>query len=117
MSEVFAVQVGDTHKAYLLEEQSDSVINDEIEGQKIVVIIKEDGPTAASYLASFEGQDLTFILSDGVVTDTETGSQWDLSGRAISGPLSGKQLTHVPSRTSFWFSLVASLPDVELYIP
>ena len=114
---VFAVQVGDTHKAYPLSGQQDSVINDEIEGQRIVVVIQQEGPTAASYIANVDGQDLTFSFSEGFMQDTETGSRWEHSGRAISGPLDGKQLTPVPSRTSFWFSLVASLPDVSLHIP
>ena len=44
---------------------------------------------------------MTFEIQDGKFTDRETGSIWDLAGRAVSGPLQGAQLLAVPSRTSF----------------
>ena len=58
-----------------------------------------------------------FSFVEGVLQDEETSSRWDDGGRAISGSITGSQLVRVPSRTSFWFSLVGSLPDVELYTP
>ena len=57
------------------------------------------------------------LLVDGAVEDAETGSVWDDSGIAVSGPLAGTRLTAVPSRTSFWFSIVGALPGIELHRP
>ena len=111
---VFAVQVGESHKAYLLTDRPDGVINDEVGDERIVVIVRTKGPTGSAYLSALDGQTLTFTLSQGVVQDSESGSRWDDAGRAISGPLVGAQLTPVASRASFWFSLVGSLPGIEL---
>ena len=82
-----------------------------------MILVNEDGPSGAAYNRTLNGQTLTFALDGGVLIDAETSSQWDASGRATSGQLAGSQLVSVPSRTSFWFSLVGSLPNVELYVP
>ncbi|HJO83699.1 MAG TPA: hypothetical protein QF520_15025 [SAR202 cluster bacterium] len=54
-------------------------------------------------------------MIDGSVIDVEMGTVWDDAGRAISGALVGETLEKVPSRSSFWFALAVSLPDIELY--
>ena len=114
---VFAVQLGDIHRAYAISERPDQVINDVVDGEPILIVARNRGPTAAAYERTLPGRQLTFIFVDGVLQDEETSSRWDDGGRAISGILVGSQLVRVPSRTSFWFSLVGSLPDVELYVP
>ncbi len=114
---VFAVQIGDIHRAYALSDKPDQVINDEVDGEPILVVARDKGPTAAAYERTLAGRLLTFSFVEGVLQDEETSSRWDDGGRAISGSLAGSQLVRVPSRTSFWFSLVGSLPDVELYAP
>ncbi len=78
---------------------------------------KAEGPSAAAYYREVDGRSLSFKLSDDAVEDEETGSVWDDSGKALSGPLAGTQLGAVPSRTSFWFSLVGALPGIELHQP
>ena len=127
---VIALQVGDSHKAYLLTGRPDEVINDEVGGEKVVVIVRADrsqapthlrglyeGPSGSAYMSALDGRELTFSIIQGEMADAETGSRWDDGGRAVSGPLAGARLMPVPSRTSFWFSLVGSLPGVELYQP
>ena len=83
----------------------------------MVVIARVVGPTASAYLSTVGGQTFNFNLNDRVVEDVETGTKWDDGGRAISGPMVGAQLTRVPSRTSFWFSVVGALPDIALHVP
>ena len=112
---VIAIQVGETHRAYLLTGSPDEAVNDEIEGKKVVVFIREDGPAGSAFFSASDDAPLTFKIDNGTITDNETLSQWNFAGLAISGPLEGRRLEAVPSRTSFWFSLVGSLPDVELH--
>ena len=46
----------------------------------------------------------------------QTGSTWDLLGRATSGPLEGKQLTGIPhSGSQLWFSWAVFQPNTEVY--
>ena len=113
---VIALQVGDSHRAYELLDE-DWLVNGEVGGEGVVVVGRGDGPAAAAYFSEAEGQALSFRLVDGAVEDAETGSVWDDSGIAVSGPLAGTRLTAVPSRTSFWFSIVGALPGIELHRP
>ena len=111
----FAVQVGESHRAYALTGTEDRVINDEVGGESVVVIVGKNGPTAVAFFGAADGQELTFKLEDGSIVNHETGSMWNDTGLAVSGPLSGARLTPVPARTSYWFSLVGALPDIELH--
>lgn len=46
--------------------------------------------------------------------DQETGSQWNLLGQAIDGPLAGAQLTPVVHLNTFWFAQAAFRPDTTV---
>lgn len=109
---VIALQVGESHRAYELLDE-DWLVKGEVGGEGVVVVGRGDGPAAAAYFSEADGQALSFRLVDGTVQDVETGSGWDDSGVAVSGP----QLEAVPSRTSFWFSIVGALPGIELHRP
>ena len=64
-----------------------------------------------------EGMALTFGAdADGVITDAETGSRWDIFGRATGGPLAGTTLAAVPGRIGqLWFSWAVYRPDTVVY--
>ena len=66
-----------------------------------------------------DGAPLTFAVSDdgdGGIIDLETGSRWNIFGRAISGPLAGTQLEAVPGRIGqLWFSWAVYRPDTVVY--
>ena len=112
---VLAVQVGESHKVYLLTGKPDSVVNDEIDGEEVLVVFRTAAPSAAAYLRTVEGQTLTFAMDGGTLKDLETGTSWDDAGRAVSGPLRGNRLTPLSSRTGFWFSIAGALPAVTLH--
>lgn len=52
---------------------------------------------------------------DAGFVDAETGSVWDLSGTAVSGPLSGKRLEAVAHGNHFWFAWTAFRPESEVW--
>ena len=81
----------------------------------IVVFTDLASQTGIAFQPEVKGQSLTLEIHDGEFTDRETGSTWDLAGRAVSGPLQGAQLLAVPSRTSFWFAIIAAEPDITVY--
>ena len=68
-----------------------------------------------------DGQTLTFAATadtnaDGIITDEQTGSAWNIFGRAVSGPLAETQLTPVPGRIGqLWFSWAVYRPDTVVY--
>jgi len=48
------------------------------------------------------------------IADRQTGSTWDITGRAIAGSLEGKRLRAVRHDQQFWFSLAAFLSDAQI---
>ena len=63
-----------------------------------------------------DGTNLTFVADDGRITDEQTGSEWNIFGRAVSGPLAGTQLEPAPGRIGqFWFSWAVYRPDTIVY--
>ncbi len=70
--------------------------------------------SVAAFDPTLDGAQLEFeVTGDGFV-DTRTGSRWDLSGRAVSGPSAGSRLEPVRHLDTFWFSWVAFHPDTRL---
>ena len=65
-----------------------------------------------------DGETLTFSAdAQDIITDEETGSRWNIFGRAVSGPLEGTQLTPVPGRIGqLWFSWAVYRPDTVVYM-
>jgi hypothetical protein len=52
--------------------------------------------------------------ADGRFRDRQTRSTWDITGRALSGPLRGKLLRPLRHDEQFWFALAAFVPDARV---
>jgi hypothetical protein len=63
------------------------------------------------------GRILTFRATASEFQDRETGSRWDMAGRAVAGPLRGQRLTAIPHGNHFWFAWVVFRPGTELWTP
>jgi hypothetical protein len=83
--------------------------------QAVVVFIESDGPGGAVYRPVANEKALTFEVRGGVFIDRETGSAWNLAGRAADGPLACAQLPATPSKTGFWFAIIAADPEITVY--
>ena len=61
------------------------------------------------------GRRLTFAaVGDGAFRDKETGSTWDILGRAVDGSLRGSRLEPVEHVDTFWFSWAAFHPETRV---
>ena len=47
--------------------------------------------------------------------DEQTGSHWDITGKAVQGSLSGKQLKPIVHGNHFAFAWLAFKPDTIIY--
>jgi hypothetical protein len=74
-----------------------------------------DVGTGAAFARELEGSLLSFRFENGKIVDTETGSEWNVLGRALNGPLAGSQLASVVAVNHFWFSWAAFRPDTRIY--
>ena len=63
------------------------------------------------FIPEADEQSLTFTADDDRFVDDQTGSVWNLLGRAVDGPLAGSQLEAVPHVDTFWFAWAAFRPD------
>lgn len=106
------------------------VINDQI-GSEPVTVLTAPGmasaldaeiiqnskriPAAAAYSRRLQDRVLTFEMRGDAIVDRETGSTWDVFGRAISGPRQGAQLRAVDGGVHFAFAWLAFKPESEIY--
>lgn len=108
------------------------VVNDEVNGQPVTVFFAPDTlsaldtavieqaraiGSAVSYNPIVNGDQLIFEFNNKKITDTNTGSEWDVTGRAISGALEGTQLEILPHANHFWFAFAAFYPDSTIWAP
>jgi hypothetical protein len=114
---VLGLEADGEHRAYPLALLGDAVVNDTLGQMAVVIFSQADGPAGAAYSPQLEGRELSFVLEGGLIKDLETGSIWNLAGQAIDGESAGAQLRPLPSRPTFWFSLVANFPEIEVYLP
>jgi hypothetical protein len=74
--------------------------------------------TAAAFDRRVDGRTLAFVPSAaGIVTDLETHSRWDITGRAIGGRLAGTQLHRLHDLQALWFAVAAFVPRARLLQP
>lgn len=133
LERVVGVTIGDASKAYPFSVISqERAVNDTVGGTAIVVFWGSpdtadalDGRVVAdsqaigsgvAYSRTVDGQVLTFSpLDDSTFVDAETNSEWDMLGRAVSGPLQGTRLDPVVHRNEFWFAWQAFFSDAPVY--
>ena len=133
MARVLTVDLGEEAVAYPNDVLTEGhVVNDTVAGQEIVVFWVEgtasaldnnsiaagrDVGSANAFSRTLEDQVLTFRFEDGRILDDQTDSEWDVTGLAIDGELSGSQLEPVVSVNHFWFSWAAFKPETRIYQP
>lgn len=61
-----------------------------------------------------DGSTLTFAVEGGVFVDEQTGSQWDITGSAISGEMAGTTLDQIHHLDTFWFAWSSYQPETDL---
>jgi hypothetical protein len=131
MERVVTLAEGDSSVAYsmsALEERP--ATNDTFVGRPIVVLWAPGTASALDASAIADGRDvgstgvfgrelggrvLTFeSAGPGSYQDAETGSTWNVFGRATSGPLAGRRLDPVPHGNHFWFAWAVFMPDTRV---
>lgn len=125
MERVVGVTVRGTNKAYPFSVISqERAVNDVVAGEPVLVVWGSAGTASAldsgaiaqgrsvgvglAYLRTVGGRVLTFdAQGDDTFKDRETGSTWDLLGKATAGPLAGASLAPAVHTNHFWFAWAA----------
>jgi len=76
-----------------------------------------DVGTAGAFDPVAGGRTLRFSPAGQGLFRDQTGTTWNIAGRAIAGPLRGMQLRPLRHDEQFWFALAAFLPHARLLTP
>lgn len=132
MQRVVGVRDGDEARAWTLEAISGdglAATNTELAGRSLVIfwvagqssaleapqiVNGRDVGSVGVFDPTVDGETLTFgVQGDGFVDD-QTGSTWDITGRALDGTLRGSQMERVPHLDTFWFAWSTYAPGTDL---
>lgn len=113
---VLAVQIGGEVHGYPIRGNGLSVRHDVIDEIKIVIFMDAAKGIATAFSPVVGAEMLTFEALD-MIIDQNTQSEWNIHGQAISGDFEGSHLAAIPSKTTFWFAMIAAHPDLVLVSP
>jgi hypothetical protein len=117
---IIGITIGDVAKAYPFEMlKKHNPIIDVINSQPILLVLHSDGKSVRAFSRKIETEDYEFyavVNSTGIeLMDSQTGSHWNFSGLAISGPLQGKKLQQIYSLKDYWFDWKNYHPQTLIY--
>ncbi|HEV3343689.1 MAG TPA: DUF3179 domain-containing (seleno)protein [Pirellulales bacterium] len=124
---VIGLSLGNRAKAWPLAalEAAGGIVEDELAGEKLLVLWYPATQTAAIYSPTIEDTaeatpQTVRLVADGAderapFRDRETGSHWGIEGRAVDGPLKGKTLRWLPAVQCRWFAWAAEYPETALH--
>ena len=117
---VMGVSVNGAAKAYPLEAvERQSPIMDRVGGVPLLVVLGEDKKSVRAFESIVDGRELEFYVRTEAgawrMFDGETRSEWDFTGRAVSGALAGRQLKKIPLLKDYWFDWKLYHPQTLVY--
>jgi hypothetical protein len=117
---IVGIKIGAVAKAYpfsTIKEQSP--ILDYVGDTPVIIVVAQDKKSVRAFERTIDGQELElFGKSDSQVlrlVDAKTGSEWDFTGRAISGPWAGRKLRQIYLLNDYWFDWKAYNPETAIY--
>lgn len=117
---VIGVSLKGASKAYPFDAlQKQGPILDDLAGVPVFLVVGDDKKSVRAYERMVDGRKLEFLVKQQAgplrLIDAETGSEWDFSGKAVGGQLSGRQLQRVAVLSDYWFDWKAYNPKTAVY--
>lgn len=117
---VLGVVIGGKAHAYPRELLKKSrVVLDDFNGAHLALVTGGDGLSLRIFDLDVNGQTLELLdrvgSSPARYVDAQTGSEWDISGVAVTGPLAGTRLRRVAFVSDFWFDWRTHNPQTTVY--
>ncbi len=93
------------------------VINDQVGKKQIALVLENDTTSFHVWNRVVMNDTLEFIYSDSLktLTDKNTKSSWDWTGKCTDGKLKGSSLEHIQSYQEFWHSWKQFHPQTEKF--
>ena len=93
-----------------------AVVSGSTSSESYVVLWERFSEGAMAFKPQLNGAPVTLTAANGKIIDVETGSEWRMDGRAVSGPLEGQSLTPIEEAfVSYWFAWPTFYPDTDLW--
>jgi len=99
--------------------QRQNPIIDILGGTPLIVVMSEDGQSVRAFERKVEGQEREFFLkpnSSPLRLIDDQGTEWDFTGTALNGMLSGKQLMRISVLKDYWFDWKTYNPNTTVYL-
>jgi len=94
-------------------------VMDRLGSTPIAMLMGADNVSTRAFDRRIDGRELELLARPGSsparFVDAQTGSEWDISGTALSGPLAGRTLRRVPLISDYWFDWRLYHPDTLVY--
>ena len=117
---VLGINVDELVKAYPLKEvkKSGSVVHDKIGEVTIAVFAgpKPEQVSMSAFACVVRGKTLSFTLEEGNFVDEQTGSKWNIEGRATEGELAGEQLDAIRCHYVRWHAWFYPHRNTQLHL-
>jgi uncharacterized protein DUF3179 len=85
----------------------------------LFIALGDDNKSVRAFERTVNGRTLEFFVKADTApiqfTDAETATTWDFTGKAVSGPLAGKQLKKIMALKDYWFDWKIYHPDTKVY--
>jgi len=116
---VMGITINDVSCAYPFTAlQRQNPIIDKLGGTPLVIVMGEDGKSIRSFNRMVEGHEREFFLkpnSSPLRLIDDKGTEWDFTGTALNGTLTGKQLTRIAVLKDYWFDWKTYNPKTIVY--
>jgi hypothetical protein len=99
--------------------QKQSPIVDVLNGTPIIIVLGDDKKSVRAFEQIIDSKTVELFQKPDspqlTLVDPQTGSEFDFSGKAISGPLAGKQLKQIDILLDYWFDWKTYHPKTLIY--
>jgi hypothetical protein len=94
-------------------------IVDEVGGVPIIITLAEDKKSVRAFDRRVDARKLEFFQKANSsvwrLVDAETASEWEFTGKAVAGSMTGKELKKIPVLNDYWFDWKAYNPKTTVY--
>ena len=93
------------------------LIEDRLGSEPILIVEGPDGKSIRVFQAKVSGQSVApeFYKTGEIMMDSESGSEWNFSGCAVSGPSTGTCLQPVDALKDYWFDWRNYHPETTIF--
>ena len=119
-TQIVGIKIGAVAKAYplsMIKEQTP--VLDHIGDTPVIIVVAEDKKSVRAFERRMDGRELEFFArpdSQAVrLVDVQTGSDWDFTGKAVTGQYAGRALKQIYLLNDYWFDWKAYNPDTGIY--